>query len=209
MQPLLDPPGHRYRRGARKLRSPTRPVALIAATAAILVAAVATTAASATHSRSAASATLVVDKSFDLKTVDPQRQYEPTGGIVDRGLYDTLLEFKGADVAHPAPSAATKCTGTKDAKTYTFTLRKDVRFSDGTKLTSADVVFSYNRLVNLKGNPSFLLAGITTSAKGAYTVVLTSKTPNPAIPVLVANTSLGIVNSKVVKAHGGTDAVDA
>src|SRR6185437_9946104 len=89
------------------------------------------------------------------------------------------------------------------------TLRKNIKFTDGTPLTSADVVFSFDRLVNLKGNPSFLLAGITTTAKGPYTVVLHSNTPNPAIPVLVANTSLGIVNSKVVKAHGGTDAVGA
>src|SRR6266850_2023447 len=70
------------------------------------------------------------------------------------------------------------------SRTYTFALRRNVRFSDGTPLTSADVVFSYNRLVNLKGNPSFLLAGITTKAKGPYTVVVSSKTPNPAIPVL-------------------------
>ncbi len=179
-------------------------VALVAAAA--LVAAVA---ASAARTHSAASNTLVVDKSFDLKTADPQRQYEPTGGIVDRALYDTLLSFKGADVAHPQPSVATRYTVSKDAKTYTFTLRKNVKFSDGTPLTSKDVVFSYRRLVNLKGNPSFLLGGITTTAKGPYTVVLKSATPNPAIPVLVANTSLGIVNSKVVKAHGGTDAANA
>jgi peptide/nickel transport system substrate-binding protein len=191
------------------LRSPTRPVALIAATAAIFVAAVATTAASATHSRRAANDTLVVDKSFDLKTVDPQRQYEPTGGIVDRALYDTLLEFKGADVAHPAPSVATGYKASKDARTYTFNLRRNVRFSDGSRLTAADVVFSFRRLVNLKGNPSFLLAGITTTAKGPYTVVMKSKTPNPAIPVLVANTSLGIVNSNVVRAHGGSAAANA
>jgi peptide/nickel transport system substrate-binding protein len=174
-----------------------------------LVVLVAAAAATAGRAHSSANDTLVVDKSFDLKTSDPQRQYEPTGGIVDRALYDTLLEFKGADVAHPAPAVATKYTVSSDAKTYTFTLRKDVKFSDGTKLTSADVVFSFNRLVNLKGNPSFLLAGITTSAKGPYTVVLKSATANPAIPVLVANTSLGIVNSKLVKAHGGSDAADA
>ena len=92
--------------------------------------------------------------------------YEPTGGIVDRALYDSLLQFKGADVAHPQPAVAASYTASKDARTYTFTLRRNVRFSDGTPLTSADVVFSYNRLVNLKGNPSFLLAGITTKAKG-------------------------------------------
>jgi peptide/nickel transport system substrate-binding protein len=172
----------------------------------VLVAAASATAA---KQGSTASSTLVVDKSFDLKTSDPQRQFEPTGGIVDRALYDTLLQFKGADVSHPVADVATGYTASKDAKTYTFPLRKDIKFSDGTPLTSADVVFSFNRLVNLKGNPSFLLAGITTTAKGKYTVVLHSSTANPAIPAIVANTSLGIVNSRLVKAHGGSDAADA
>jgi peptide/nickel transport system substrate-binding protein len=164
---------------------------------------------SAAPAAKAAGGTLVIDRSFDLKTLDPQRQYEITGGIIDHAIYDSLLTFKGGDVSHPQPSVAASWKATADAKTYTFQLRKNVKFSDGTPLTSADVVFSYRRLINLKGNPSFLLAGITATAKGPYTVVLTSKTANPAIPVLVANTSLGIVNSKVVKAHGGTDAVGA
>jgi peptide/nickel transport system substrate-binding protein len=204
----FDPPPNVHQK-ENQMKRPTRLFALAAAAAALLVAGVAATTATATHARTAAGDTLVVDKSFDLKTADPQRQYEPTGGIVDRALYDTLLKFKGADVAHPAPSVATGYKASKDARTYTFTLRKDVRFSDGSRLTSADVVFSYNRLVNLKGNPSFLLAGTTTTAKGPYTVVIRSKTPNPAIPVLVANTSLGIVNSKVVRSHGGSAAADA
>lgn len=149
--------------------------------------------------------TLVVDKSFDLKTADPQREFEFTGGPVDHALYDTLLTFKGGDVTKPLPSVATSYTASSDAKTYTFTLRKDVKFSDGSPLTSADVVFSFNRLINLHGNPSFLLDGVTVSTPDSSTVVLTSKDPNPAIPFIVPNPALGIVNSAVVKAHGGTD----
>ena len=129
-----------------------------------------------------ASSTLVIDKSFDLKTSDPQRQYEPTGGIVDRGLYDTLLEVRGRRRGAPGPERRNVVQGVEGRKTYTFTLRKNVKFSDGTPLTSADVVFSFNRLVNLKGNPSFLLAGITTSAKGKYTVVLHVEDAEPGDP---------------------------
>jgi peptide/nickel transport system substrate-binding protein len=40
-------------------------------------------------------------------------------------------------------------------------------------------------------------------------VVLTSDAPNTAIPFIVPNPALGIVNSKVVMAHGGTDAANA
>jgi peptide/nickel transport system substrate-binding protein len=149
--------------------------------------------------------TLVVNKSFDLKTVDPQREFEVTGNMITHVLYDTLLQFVGGDVANPRPSVATGYKASPDAKVYTFTLRKDVKFSDGTPLTAKDVVYSFNRLVNIKGNPSFLLAGVKTTAKDDYTVVLSSATSNPALPAIVANASLGIVNSALVKKNGGFD----
>jgi peptide/nickel transport system substrate-binding protein len=160
-------------------------------------------------SDAAAKGTLVIDRSFEIKTSDPQRAFEPTASIVNRGVYDTLLTYKGSDVAHPVPLLARSFTASKDAKTYTFFLKKNVRFANGTPLTAADVVFSFRRLVNLKGNPAFLLAGVTVSAKGKWTVVLKSATPNTALPAILANTSLGIVNSKLVKKNGGTDAADA
>ena len=85
-------------------------------------------------------------------------------------------------------SPARSWRASEDAKRFTFQLRRDVHFADGTPLTSADVVFSFRRLINLKGNPSFLLGGVTVAAAGPYAVVLRSKTPNTAIPTIVANT---------------------
>ena len=175
--------------------------ALIASLALVAAAAYAASTGSAAPSQD----TLVVDRSFEIRTSDPQRAFEPTASIINRGIYDTLLTFKGADVSRPVPLAARSFRASRDAKTYTFELRRDIRFADGTPMTAADVVFSFRRLVNLKGNPSFLLGGVTTSARGTHTVVLRSKTPNTAIPAIVANTSLGIVNSKLARAHGATD----
>ena len=96
-----------------------------------------------------------------------------------------------------------------NAKTYTFQLKKNVHFADGTPLTSADVAFSLRRLQNLKGNPSFLLAGYTVSAPSKYTVVVRSKTPATQLPVILANPSTGVLNSALVKKNGGTDAANA
>jgi peptide/nickel transport system substrate-binding protein len=185
--------------------------ALAAAVALGLVTATAAYGAATVGNRSSAAAggTLVVDRSFEIKTSDPQRAFEPTASIVNRGVYDTLLTYRGSDVAHPVPLLARSYAVSKDAKTYTFLLKRNVHFADGTPLTAADVVFSFRRLINLKGNPSFLLADVTPSAKGKYTVVLKSKTPNTALPAIVSNTSLGVVNSKLVKQHGGTDAANA
>ena len=187
--------------GVRKRASLVVGVTLVAAATAFLSASA--------WSAEAQTETLVVDRSFEIRTSDPQRAFEPTASIVDRAIYDTLLTFKGADVSRPLPMAAQSFRASKDAKTYTFQLRRDIRFADGTPMTAADVVFSFRRLINLKGNPSFLLAGVKVSAPGRYTVVLRSATPNTALPAIVANTSLGIVNSKLAKRNGATDAANA
>ncbi|MGN6242453.1 MAG: ABC transporter substrate-binding protein [Motilibacteraceae bacterium] len=157
----------------------------------------------------ASNKTLVLDTAFQLKTVDPGRMFEPTGLMIDHAMYDTLLTFKGGDVTKPVPDLAESYTASSDGTTYTFKLTTKAKFSDGTPVTSADVVFSLNRVKNLKGNPSFLMDGVTVSAPDASTVVLKSDKPNPAIPFIVPNPALGILNSKAVKAAGGSDAEGA
>ncbi|KQQ29208.1 ABC transporter substrate-binding protein [Frondihabitans sp. Leaf304] len=155
-----------------------------------------------------ASKTLTIDKAFDLKTADPGRMYEPTGQLVDKALYETLLTFKGGDVSKVVDGVAS-LDESSDAKTFTLTLNGTHTFSDGTEMTADDVVFSLQRVIGLKGNPSFLLAGVTVTKKDAKTVVLTTKTATPALPSILANPALGILNSKVVKANGGaTDSSD-
>src|SRR5579862_1637235 len=156
-----------------------------------------------------AGATLVVDNSFTIKTSDPQRAFDPTASIIDRALYDTLFTYKGGDLAHPIPLLVSSWKATNGAKTFTFQLKKNVHFANGTPLTSKDVVFSMDRLVNIKGNPAFLLAGVTVKAAGKYAVVMTSTTPDTELPAILANPSTGIVNSTLVKAHGGTSAANA
>ena len=155
------------------------------------------------------SATLVVENAFVLKTLDPGRMFEPTGLMIDRVLYDTLLTYKGSDVSKPVPDLASSWTASSDAKTFTFTLRKGVKFANGEPVTASDVVFSLNRTKNIAGNPSFLMAGITATAPDANTVVLTSATPNTAIPAIVTNPALGILDAKAVTADGGTDSAKA
>jgi peptide/nickel transport system substrate-binding protein len=147
--------------------------------------------------------TLTIDKTFDLKTADPGRMYEPTGEMVDKALYETLLSFNGGDTTKVVPGLAT-LKQSSDAKTFTLTLKGTHKFSDGSTMTADDVVFSLKRVIGVKGNPSFLLDGVTVTKKNATTVVLTTEKPTPALPAILANPALGILNSKVVKAHGGT-----
>jgi len=145
---------------------------------------------------------LVIDKAFDLKTADPQRDLSVTGSIIAKALYSTLLTFDGEDEATPVPWVASSYGSSDDATRFTFTLRRGVVFADGTPLTSADVVFSFNRLVNLKNRVSLQLAGVSASAPDASTVVFESKDPNAALPFILTNPALAIMNSRVVQDQG-------
>ncbi|RRA66790.1 peptide ABC transporter substrate-binding protein, partial [Streptococcus agalactiae] len=48
------------------------------------------------------------------------------------------------------PDLATKVDVSKDGLTYTATLRKGLKWSDGSKLTAKDFVYSWQRLVDPK-----------------------------------------------------------
>ena len=153
--------------------------------------------------------TLVVDNSFAVDTLDPQRAFDPTSSIADRAIYDTLFTYRGNDLAHPTPLLVSSWVAKDNARSFTFHLKRNVHFADGTPLTSADVVFSLRRLVNHNGNPSFLLQGVTVTPLGRFGVGMRSATPDPQLPSILANPSTGIVNSTLVKAHGGTDTANA
>jgi peptide/nickel transport system substrate-binding protein len=139
-----------------------------------------------------ASSTLVIDTAFDLATADPGRMFEFTGQIVDRAIYSTLLTYSNDNLV-VQPQLATGYGLSSGGDRYTFTLNPKAVFSDGTPVTAADVVFSFKRLQNLQGNPSFLLNGITVSAQGTNKVVLSTKAPNAAIPEIVTNPALGVL----------------
>jgi peptide/nickel transport system substrate-binding protein len=145
---------------------------------------------------------LVVDKSFDLTTADPHRDLSATGAILAKALYSTLMTFDGGTLATPVPELATSYSASEDATRFTFNLRHDVVFSDGSPLTAADVVFSFERLARLKSTASPLLAGVAASAPDAFTIVLESNRPNPSLPLLLANPALAVVNAAVVKDRG-------
>lgn len=149
--------------------------------------------------------TLVIGKSFDLATMDPGRMFETTGGIIVPAVYDTLLTFENNDVTEPKPGLATTWEVNDDATEFTFTLRDDAVFSDGSPVEGADVAFSLNRVRELLGNGAFLMDGVTATAPDAATVVLTTEAPNPALPRILPTPTLGILNSDVVVENGGTD----
>lgn len=100
--------------------------------------------------------TLIVATNIDdIITLDPGRGGELTNLLVNHATYDTLLEICADDLNKIVPSLADSYTVSDDGLVYTFMLHKDVKFASGNPVTAEDVKFSWMRLKNIKGNPSF------------------------------------------------------
>ena len=80
----------------------------------------------------------------------------------------------------------------EDGKTYTFTLRDGVQFSDGTDVTPADVVFSLKRHIEVPGPLAFTAPVADVVAKGDNQVVITLDTPYTPFLSELANFAAGI-----------------
>ena len=78
----------------------------------------------------------------DSLTLDPHAQNEGPTTQVSRQIYEALVT-RGLDMSI-GPQLATKWA-TVDENTWYFYLREDVKFSNGQKMTSEDVVFSILR----------------------------------------------------------------
>ncbi len=152
----------------------------------------------------------------DVVTLDPAFAGETTNLFIHINTYDTLVDIRPEDLNTIVPRLAESWETNADFTEFVFHLRKDAKFASGNPVTAADVVFSWNRLLNVAGAPAFNLDGIgKVEAVDDYTVkVSTTVTDGVAQPLpqflsSASNPSLGIQDSKLVKEHGGTDAADA
>ena len=62
--------------------------------------------------------------------------------------YSTLLKFDTANYPQVVGDLAESWSASTDRRTYTFKLRQNVLFHDGSRLTSADVKASYDRIIH-------------------------------------------------------------
>ena len=158
----------------------------------------------------AGSDTLVIAIAEDTASYDPQRAFETLPSIVHKATYQTLVTFPADSVETVIPDLAASWEISDDGTVYTFTLAEGRTFSDGSPVTAADVVFSFNRLKNLTGNPSFLADGIASvEAPDDTTVVMTLENPDPSILAKMVFDGFSVVNMDVVMENGGTDAEGA
>ena len=115
----------------------------------------------------------------DSLTLDPHAQNEGPTTQVSRQIYEALVE-RAVDMKIQ-PALATKWKAT-DPNTWVFTLREDVKFSDGSKMTSDDVVFSILRAKQRTSDFKEYISTISgVEAVGDYAVKITTSKPNPIL----------------------------
>ncbi len=180
---------------------------LIAASLA-LGAALAGTLASGVHASGEDARELVIARDMDLTTLDPQLVYCDTCQIYMTAVYETLIGVDPDDLNTLVPRLAESWEANPDNTEFTFTLNPDATFADGTPVTSADVVFSWNRLAGLVGSASFLIGGATVDAPDEQTVVVTFEAPNSAFLNVVSAPYMAVVNSAVAQENGATTSAD-
>ncbi len=90
----------------------------------------------------------------DASTIDPHDAYDSASGDVIEQVYDTLYRYAGDGTGNAIiePRLATGYSMSEDGKTYTFTLRDDVYFSNGDLMEASDVVYSWCRVLGY-GSP--------------------------------------------------------
>jgi peptide/nickel transport system substrate-binding protein len=118
-------------------------------------------------------------------------------------VYDTLVVPNAEDLTME-PSLATSWTTGADNLTWTFTLRDGVTFHDGSDFDSADVVYSYRRIMGGDLPNSYRFTNVASvEAPDPQTVVLTLKQPTPNLLALI-----GAFKGMAILPEGAADDLD-
>lgn len=165
---------------------------------------------------------LLLGNSAEPRDLDPQLMTAFTDQNIALALFEGLCALDERS-SQAVPAAAERWNVSADRLTYTFHLRADLRWSDGTPITAADFVASWQRalLPALAAEYSYLLfplknaeainnghAEATTLgavALDAQTLQLTLERPTPYLPALTANPIWFPLPLSILRAHGGVE----
>lgn len=148
--------------------------------------------------------TLVVLRSIDADKYDPAKSTARSAGEVLYMLADTLTSIDW-DMKTVKPGLASSWTVSEDGRLYTFTLRDDVTFCDGRKMTADDVVYSLKRFIDpATRSPVRWRAGPVKDirASNATTVEYELSQPYSELPFQLALFFMSIVDKHSVETLG-------
>jgi len=146
----------------------------------------------------AAEKNMVYASPYNITTLDPSISYSTEIGYLNN-IYETLIRVTppGSDELFEYV-LATGYTASEDGLEYTFTLRKGVKFHDGTPFTADAVKFSLERTKKLGKGAAFIWADLKEiKILDDYTVKLILSTPVPLPQIAASANGSYIMSPKV------------
>ncbi len=146
---------------------------------------------------------LVVAENIEAVSLDPAVAYEFSSVNTCMNVYDTLVVYKNGDFSKPYPGLAERWEVSSDGLTWTFYLKKGIKFSTGNELTAEDFVYSFKRAMAINKGPAWILSENVkdVEAPDKYTFVIKIKHPSAYFLSTLYNPVASPVDSKAVKAH--------
>jgi peptide/nickel transport system substrate-binding protein len=147
--------------------------------------------------------TLTFARTAAVTSLDLHSQITANNAFAIDKIFEPLLTFDSAGKLHPA--VASKYTQSTDGLTWTFTIRDGIKFSNGTAVTPADVVFSLQSHLDEKDAPLPFSAPITSiKASGSDQVVVTLSKAYTPFAAEIAEFANGIIPAN----YGGQSKAD-
>jgi oligopeptide transport system substrate-binding protein len=178
-----------------------------------------------TAERMAAEGYLIVNNMAEPSGLDPQTITGLSESHIIGALFEGLVGYDPKDL-HPVPAAAESWTMSPDGRTWTFRLRAGARWSNGDPVTSADFLFSYERMLSpafgaeyasmlhgVRGAKDFAAGrskdfrAVGFRAPDARTLVIELEDPIPYFLQLLCHHSWIPVHPPTILRHGKMDAL--
>ncbi|WP_329186379.1 ABC transporter substrate-binding protein [Streptomyces sp. NBC_01428] len=140
--------------------------------------------------------TITVGTTDAVTSLDPAGAYDAGSWALFSNLFQSLLTFEPGG-AEPVPDAAKSCAFSDSGlRTYRCTLRDDVAFPSGRRMTGEDVKFSFERVkrINSEVGPASLLSTLGTVDASGQTVTFHLSSPDATFPFKVATGAGSIVD---------------
>lgn len=162
--------------------------------------------------------TMTVTFKDDISTLDPAIGYDWQNWSIIKSIADGLMDYDPG-TTNLVPHLAESYTISSDGKTYTFKVRRGVKFHNGREVTAADIQYTLERVLNPKtqspgagfysgiaGSKAFAdgkaktVTGVTVPDR--YTVSITLDKPNAAFLHVMALNFAHVVPKEAVEKAG-------
>ena len=170
---------------------------------------------------------LLTGNGVEPRTLDPQLNTGSPDGRVISTLSEGLVTQDPDDPFGVRPGVAESWEHDSEYKIWTFHLRQDAKWSDGSPLTAQDFLYSYRRILTpalgaelaelfygIRGAEAFNkgqtddFASVGFDAPDGRTLVITADAPMPHLIQMLATYTFYPVQQAAVEANGGMTARD-